>query len=58
MYTYVARQPILDIHKHTYGYELLFRCGEKYLPIKGNADHASIDLVEAQRWSQEVNNMA
>lgn len=29
MYTYVARQPILDLSKNTIGYELLFRDGPK-----------------------------
>ncbi len=27
--TYVARQPILNAKRHTLGYELLFRDGEK-----------------------------
>lgn len=46
MYTYVARQPILNKQQETYGHELLFRDGENNtFPINGNENRASYRVV-------------
>ncbi|EMQ02338.1 EAL and HDOD domain-containing protein [Vibrio cholerae] len=44
--TYVARQPILNAKRHTLGYELLFRDGEKNaFPEYMDADRATYRLI-------------
>ncbi len=44
--TYVARQPILNSKRHTLGYELLFRDGEKNcFPQHVDADRATYRLI-------------
>lgn len=48
MYSYVARQPILDIDKNTIGYELLFRDGPKNAFPDMDADQATSRLLSDQ----------
>lgn len=45
MYSYVARQPILDIGKNTVGYELLFRDGPKNSFPDMDAEQATSRLL-------------
>jgi c-di-GMP-related signal transduction protein len=48
MYSYVARQPILDTDKNTIGYELLFRDGPKNSFPDINAEKATSRLLSDQ----------
>jgi len=48
MYSYVARQPILDTNKNTIGYELLFRDGPKNSFPDMDAEQATSRLLSEQ----------
>lgn len=42
---YLARQPILDVHGHVYGYELLFRDGAEAM-FRGNGETATRMMID------------
>src|SRR5579859_4855294 len=44
---YVARQPILDAHGNTYGYELLFRNGPTINAFSGDGDAATRAVLDS-----------
>jgi EAL and modified HD-GYP domain-containing signal transduction protein len=43
--TYIARQPIFDLHKRVYGYELLFRSGLDNIFKQEDPDQASSQVI-------------
>ncbi len=43
---YVARQPILDLNNHVYGYELLFRSGPENFFPNVDPDMATSKLID------------
>lgn len=45
METYIARQPIFDLHKRVYGYELLFRSGLDNIFKQEDPDQASSQVI-------------
>ncbi len=51
MYFYAARQPILDINKNLYGYELLFRDSLSNVFPEIDADEATSKMVEASQFN-------
>lgn len=55
MYSYVARQPILDTDKKTIGYELLFRDGPKNSFPDMDADQATSRLLSEQFMNSYCN---
>ncbi|OED55309.1 EAL and HDOD domain-containing protein [Aliivibrio fischeri] len=55
MYTYVARQPILDLSKNTIGYELLFRDGPKNTFPLVEAEEATSRLLSDHFLSSYCN---
>jgi c-di-GMP-related signal transduction protein len=55
MYSYVARQPILDTDKNTIGYELLFRDGLNNLFPDMDAEQATSRLISEQFMSSCCN---
>ncbi len=55
MYSYVARQPILDTDKNTIGYELLFRDGPKNSFPEMDAEQATSRLISDQFISSYCN---
>ena len=55
MYSYVARQPILDLKKNTIGYELLFRDGPKNTFPAVEAEAATSRLLSDHFLSSQCN---
>lgn len=55
MYSYVARQPILDLKKNTIGYELLFRDGPKNTFPAVEAEEATSRLLSDHFLSSHCN---
>ncbi|MDD9196766.1 EAL domain-containing protein [Aliivibrio sp. S3MY1] len=55
MYSYIARQPILDIKKNTIGYELLFRDGPKNTFPAVEAEEATSRLLSDHFISAHCN---
>jgi EAL and modified HD-GYP domain-containing signal transduction protein len=54
--TYVARQPIFNARRHTLGYELLFRDGERNaFPVHVDANRATYRLIAENFLSLGVN---
>lgn len=51
MYFYAARQPILDIDKNLYGYELLFRDSLSNVFPEIDADEATSKMIEASQFN-------
>ncbi|MBQ8707003.1 MAG: HDOD domain-containing protein [Succinivibrionaceae bacterium] len=57
MYSFVARQPILDAKMRTYAYELLFRQGLSNAFPNISSEKATITLLEEQFLSQPIESL-
>jgi EAL and modified HD-GYP domain-containing signal transduction protein len=54
MYFYAARQPILDINKKLYGYELLFRDSIDNVFPDIDGDEATSKMIEASKFNMGI----
>jgi EAL and modified HD-GYP domain-containing signal transduction protein len=54
MYFYAARQPILDINKKLYGYELLFRDSIDNVFPDVDGDEATSKMIEASKFNMGI----
>jgi EAL and modified HD-GYP domain-containing signal transduction protein len=54
MYFYAARQPILDINKKLYGYELLFRDSLDNVFPDVDGDEATSKMIEASKFNMGI----
>jgi EAL and modified HD-GYP domain-containing signal transduction protein len=55
MYFYAARQPILDINKKLYAYELLFRDSiNNVFPTNIDGDEATSKMIEASKFNMGI----
>ena len=54
MYFYAARQPILDINKKLFGYELLFRDGIDNVFPDVDGDVATSKMIEASKFNMDI----
>jgi len=55
MYFYAARQPILDVNKELYGYELLFRDSIDNVFPEIDGDEATTRMIEASKFHIGIN---
>jgi len=54
MYFYAARQPILDVNKNLYGYELLFRDSIDNVFPDVDGDEATSKMIEASKFNMGI----
>ena len=54
MYFYAARQPILDVNKKLYAYELLFRDSIDNVFPDIDGDEATSKMIEASKFNMEI----
>ena len=54
MYFYAARQPILDINKKLFGYELLFRDSIDNVFPDIDGDEATSKMIEASKFNMGI----
>ena len=56
-FSYIARQPILDVNRNTFGYELLFRDGEKNAFPDISGEEATSRLIVEQQFVHDIQDL-